>query len=360
MNYSKDSSPRNRILMAMSGGVDSSVAAAKLVEDGYDVIGVMLGLWSDTTTENLCCTQDARVMAEQISKSLAIPFHYIDVENKFHNDVVQYFVNSYMNGETPNPCVICNRQFRWHELMEVADDFGATSIATGHFARVKKNNFGVVDLLKGIDHTKDQSYVLHGLTQAELIRTYFPLGKLTKKEVRKYASDHSLPVADRPDSQDLCFVGDEGYKDFLMRNAPEVLDPGPIITRNNEKIGEHKGLAFYTIGQRKGLGISGPRPYYVVEKVMNDNMLIVGELEELGGDELEAVHVNWISGIALKNQFRASVKVRYRSKEVFGIITPIKGNRIHIKFETPIRDITPGQFAVIYDGDICLGGGKIL
>jgi tRNA-specific 2-thiouridylase len=299
-------------------------------------------------------------MAEQISKSLDIPFHYIDVENKFHNEVVHYFVSSYKNGETPNPCVICNRKFRWNVLIEVANNFGATSIATGHYARVQKNNFGVMDLIKGIDHKKDQSYVLHGLTQTELKRTFFPLGMMTKKEVRKYASDHSLPVADRPDSQDLCFVGNEGYKDFLVRNAPEVVDPGPIITRNKEKIGEHKGLAFYTIGQRKGVGISGPRPYFVLEKEVNEKSLVVGELEELGGNELGAVQVNWISGITPKNQFRASVKVRYKSKEVFGIITPIKRNRINIKFETPIRDITPGQFAVIYDGDICLGGGKIV
>lgn len=355
----KDREPL-RVIVAMSGGVDSSVAAAMLVEAGFEVVGVMLGLWSDPSSENLCCTPDSRTIAKQIANIYGFPFHYVDAMDRFRNKVVADFINSYKKGNTPNPCIVCNRQIRWKILNNIADDFGASFIATGHYARIQLGDSGKVELLKGLDPSKDQSYVLHGLTQEQLRKTRFPIGSFSKQNIRKYAAEHNLPVADRPDSQDLCFVGNEGYRDFLIRHAPEVVDPGPIVTKNGRQIGVHSGLAFYTIGQRKGLGVAASRPFYVIEKDIIHNTLIVGNLEELGQDELTAAEVNWISGSLPTNPFKASVKIRYKSQEVNALIAPSKNYRVQIKFETPLRDITPGQSAVIYDGVVCLGGGIII
>jgi tRNA-specific 2-thiouridylase len=348
-----------RIVVAMSGGVDSSVAAGMLVADGHEVTAAMMRLWSDPSVENLCCTPDSQEIARSVATQLDIPFHIIDAVSIFRKNVVRYFIDCYKQGRTPNPCVVCNRQVRWELLLAEAKAIGANFIATGHYARIKVNDNGRSLLLRGVDKNKDQSYVLHGLTQDQLSRTILPLGNYTKQEIRQVARRFNLPVAERPDSQDLCFVGTDGYRDFLIRHAPEVIFPGPIVNRGGKVLGQHRGLAFYTIGQRKGLGIAGPQPYYVIGKDLPHNALVIGTSQEQGEDQLTAEQVNWISGETPLQPFRARIKIRYKALDTWGLITPIDNINVHIKFDKSLKDITPGQAAVFYLGEICLGGGII-
>lgn len=350
-----------KVVVAMSGGVDSSVTAALLKSHGYEVIGMMLRLWSEPGAEayNRCCTPDDMALARRIAAQIEIPFYAIDAKDVFRDTVVDYFINGYAQGTTPNPCLVCNRQIRWEFLLSRALALGADYLATGHYARLNTLDNGQVELLRSVDANKDQSYVLHVLNQEKLIHAMFPLGAYTKPQVREMAHDFDLPVAERSDSQDLCFLGNSDYRDFLRRNAPEAVNPGPIVSRDGEQIGEHQGLAFYTIGQRKGLGISAPQPLYVLEKSGKENALVVGPLEQLGHDELRTGPVNWISGQAPQNPIRASVKIRYKARETKGLITPKEDGSVHIQFLDPLRDITPGQAAVFYDGEVCLGGGII-
>ncbi len=349
-----------RIAIAMSGGVDSSVAAALLLRQGCEVIGMMLRLWSEPGTKgNLCCTPDAMELAQRVAAQLDIPFYAVDARDAFYETVVQGFISGYAHGVTPNPCLLCNRHIRWGFLLERALTLGADFMATGHYARRRETGDGRLELLRAADPHKDQSYVLHILDQTQLSHSLFPLGEYTKPQVREMARDFGLPVAERPDSQDLCFVGDGDYHDFLRRHAPHTVNPGTILTRDGRELGQHQGLAFYTIGQRKGLGIASPCPLYVLEKDIVRNILIVGRKEEMGNDELTAGEVNWISGEPPTEPIRVQVKIRYKSREAWGRVTPLAGGRAHIKFEEPLLDITPGQAAVFYEGEVCLGGGII-
>jgi len=345
----------------MSGGVDSSVTAALLKEQGYEVIGMMMRLWSEPgkESENRCCTLDDMGTARSIAAQLDIPFYSIDAKEAFRSTVVQYFIDGYAHGLTPNPCLVCNRKIRWEFLLKRALALGADFMATGHYARLKRNEQGVIQLLKGIDDDKDQSYVLHVLNQEKLAHALFPLGAYTKQQVREMALRFNLPVASRTDSQDLCFLGNGSYQDFLKRNIPSVVKPGVIIALDGGILGQHQGLAFYTIGQRRGLGITSTQPLYVIEKDISNNALVIGPKEELGKSELTAHHVNWIAGQAPKKPIRTFIKIRYKARGAWGTVTPLEGLHIHILFEESLRDITPGQAAVIFDGEICLGGGII-
>ena len=282
----------------MSGGVDSSVAAALLREQGYDVIGMMLRLWSEPGKEesNRCCTPDSMAQARRVAAKLDIPFYVVDAKDVFHDTVVQYFLDGYARGETPNPCLICNRQIRWTFLLDHALALGADYMATGHYVRIRRDETGKSDLLRAVDHSKDQSYVLHVLTQEKLKHALFPIGDYPKPEIRAIAEKHGLPTASRKDSQDLCFLAGEDYRNFLQRNAAEMLKPGVILTRDGKSVGEHTGLANYTIGQRKGLGLASPVPLYVLGKNAASNTLIVGTQQELGSHVLTARDVNWVSG----------------------------------------------------------------
>ncbi len=352
-----------KVAVAMSGGVDSSVAAAMLRQQGYDVIGMMLRLWSQPGMEdsNRCCTPDAMAQARRVAASLDIPFYVIDAKNVFREEVVSYFLEGYARGETPNPCLACNRHVRWDFLLEHALAMGAEYMATGHYARRQTTDGGRHTLLRAIDLTKDQSYVLHVLSQKQLARALFPVGEYPKLEIREMAKTLNLSVASRPDSQDLCFLAGEDYRTFLQEYLPQAPLTGEILTRDGRTLGRHSGLPFYTIGQRKGLGVASPQPLYVLEKDVASNTLIVGAAQEMGSRELVAEPVNWTAGIVPQGPFHASVKIRYSTQAVEGLVTPLEnGRRACVRFDTPLRDITPGQAAVFYQGDMVVGGGLIV
>jgi tRNA-uridine 2-sulfurtransferase len=352
-----------RVVVAMSGGVDSSVAAALLVEQGYDVVGMMLRLWSEETvaggTHNRCCTPDQMNDARRIANKLGIPFYAIDAKEVFYNNVVEYFLSQHRQVLTPNPCLECNRHIRFTYLLNNALVLDAQYLATGHYARVEVIPGGEYQLKMGVDTNKDQSYVLSVLTQDKLKHTLFPVGKYTKTEVRELAARFGLPTASKQDSQDLCFLGDGDYRRFLAEHAPESMQPGPIQLKTGEVIGQHDGLANYTIGQRRSLKVSYSHPLYVLAMNTAENTLVVGKYDELGESQLSASRVTWVSDQIPSAPFRAQVKIRYRSKPAKAVIEPIGNDRLIAKFDTPQFGVSPGQGAVLYDDDTCLGGGII-
>lgn len=354
-------STQKSVVIAMSGGVDSSVAAKLLVDQGYQVTGVMLRLWKEPGKQstNRCCTPEAISLARRVSALIDIPFYVIDAQKIFYNTVVKYFFEGYAQGITPNPCLICNRYVRWQFLFEYAHALEADFLATGHYARLHHDETGSIQLLRGVDREKDQSYVLHMVTQKQLAGTILPLGGYTKSQVRELARMYQLPVADRHDSQDLCFISVGDYRKFLKSYNPQLIKPGPIVNTHGETMGKHQGLAFYTIGQRKGLGISYQLPLYVIEKDIKNNSLIVGKLEESGRSNLYAHDVNWISGITPSKPFAAQVNIRYRSHDVNALVIPLEDRHVQVSFDDPVRAITPGQAVVFYIQDQCLGGGII-
>jgi tRNA-specific 2-thiouridylase len=347
----------------MSGGVDSSVAAALLVEQGYDVVGMMMRLWSEETVaggaHNRCCTPDQMADARRIAARLGIPFYVLDTKEVFRNTIVEFFIDQHRQGVTPNPCLECNRHIRFNFLQQNALALDADYLATGHYARVAKGEDGRYVLKKGIDDHKDQSYVLSVLGQEQLAHALFPVGEYAKPDVRKIAERFGLPTASKKDSQDLCFIGDNNYRRFLTDYAPDVMVPGPIVRQNGEVLGQHNGLVNYTIGQRKGLGVTSPEPLYVVGINPHRNAVIVGTLDELGQSSLTAKRVNWVSGETPSAPFAAQVKIRYKAKPVNAWVEPLPDARMAVRFDEPLRDITPGQGAIVYDGDVVLGGGVI-
>lgn len=353
-----------KIAVAMSGGVDSSVAAALLVEQGYDVFGIMLRLWSEpgtfrTERDNRCCTRDQMMDAHIVARKLGIPFEVIDAREVFKTEVVDRFIESYSAGDTPNPCLTCNRHIRFTYLLDNALTRGATHLATGHYARIMQAPDGRYELWRGTDVAKDQSYVLSVLNQDQLKHALFPLGQHTKPEVRKLAEKFDMSVASKAESQDLCFVADGDYRRFMQTMAGDAIKSGPIQLRTGTTIGTHTGLPNYTIGQRKGLGIAWAEPLYVVSKDSQSNTLIVGTRSELGRDFLSAIHVHWIDGFAPSTDFRGLIKTRYKSAFVPATITPVGKDKANVLLDDPVLDITPGQGAIFYDGDRVLGGGVI-
>ncbi len=358
------------VVVAMSGGVDSSVAAALLVERGYNCIGVMMRLWAETGegegSTNKCCSLESVHDARRVADELGIPFYLINVEQPFKAAVVDFFIDGYSHGVTPNPCIECNRHIRFDYLLNYARRLGADYLATGHYARLRRGADGTVHLLKGVDEAKDQSYVLSVLGQAELNDVLFPVGDFPKAEVRRMAAERGLPIASKHDSMDLCFVFDDDYRRFLRNWAAEAMRPGPIVDRSGRVYGEHAGLPGYTIGQRKGLGISGAaEPLFVLELDYRHNTLVVGTAAELGRVSLMAERVNWTLDEAPPTGSRVQCKIRYKAQAVDCTIFPRDGGfpqdgtHVEVRFDEPLRDITPGQGAVFYDGDLCLGGGII-
>lgn len=348
---------RRKVIVGMSGGVDSSVAAALLVEQGCDVIGMMLNLWTYESgkCENKCCAPDAVAQAQNVAAKLKIPFYVLDAKKDFYDIVVQAFLQGCAAGITPNPCWICNARLRWDALLARADLIGADAIATGHYARIFTDESGMVHLLKGADASKDQSYMLSGLTQAHLKRTIFPLGEMTKVQVRQKAHELGLPVAEREESQDLCFLGDEKHAEFLKKYAPETVQPGRIVDTSGREIGRHQGLAFYTIGQRKGIRIAAPEPYYVIAKDVARNLLVVDTVAHLAVRSFHVTGLQRIVPAKANAAFRADVKIRYKAEAVPALAEQVDATHWKVTSETPLRGVTPGQMAVFYDGEEVIG-----
>ncbi|MCB0211143.1 MAG: tRNA 2-thiouridine(34) synthase MnmA [Anaerolineae bacterium] len=352
-------SSAKRVIVAMSGGVDSSVAAALLVEQGYEVIGLMLRLWSEQGGgANRCCTPDAVNDARRVANALGIPFYVRDYKEVFKSTVVDFFIDGYARGVTPNPCIVCNRDIRFDRLLKEAMSLGGDYLATGHYARVRQAEDGSYQLLRGLDPGKDQSYMLYTMTQERLAHLLFPVGEHHKSVIRQIAKDKNLPVFNRPDSQDLCFLGPGDYRSFLYRNAPDVVQSGPILDTAGKQVGEHQGLAFYTIGQRRGLGLSAPQPMYVIEKNTHTNSLIVGSKEDLGQTSLTAHEVSYV-GQPPAEPIAIKAKIRYKSREMDSKLIPLADGRAELVFDMPLSGITPGQAVVFYQGNVALGGGTI-
>jgi len=358
---------RTRVAVAMSGGVDSAVAALLLVQQGYDVLGLMMRLWAEednaytdgkeSPRANRCCPPQGVEDARRVAQLLDIPFYLLNYEREFKAAVVDPFVAEYAAGRTPNPCLACNRHIKFGRLLERARSLGADFLATGHYARIVQSE-GRYCLLKGADRRKDQSYVLYMLGQRELGQLLFPLGELTKDEVRARAAQAGLPVGEKPESQEICFVGDEGYHSFLSRQAPETVRPGPIVDTAGRVLGQHKGLAFYTVGQRHGLGLATGEPLYVLQLDPARHALVVGPEEALGQRELIAGQVSFVAG-QVPAISRVTAKVRYKAPEAPGTLLPLEDGRVRFAFDQPQRAITPGQAVVFYQGEEVLGGGII-
>lgn len=351
------------VVVAMSGGVDSSVAAALLVEAGYRCIGVMMRLWAETGegegSSNKCCSLESVNDARLVADKLGIPFYLINVEQPFKRQVVDFYIDAHRSGVTPNPCMECNRHIRFDYLLNYARRLGADYLATGHYARLRRSEQGHVELLQGVDEAKDQSYVLSVLTQDELEDVLFPVGAFSKPTIRAFAAERGLPTASKHDSMDLCFVFDDDYRRFLRDWAQDAMKPGPILDRSGREWGRHAGLPSYTIGQRKGLGISGmAEPLFVLELDHARNALIVGTAQELGRQIFAVRRVSWVNG-APNTPLRAGVRIRYKARAASCTITPQTNGDVCVELDEPLRDISPGQSAVFYDGDVVLGSGII-
>jgi tRNA-specific 2-thiouridylase len=350
------------VAVAMSGGVDSSVAAALCVAAGHQVVGIMLRLWAEpgATAANKCCTRGAIEDARAVAAILDIPFSVLDMADLFKQTVVDGFLAATRAGDTPNPCFTCNRQVRFGHLLAQARALGADLLATGHYARIRAQPDGTLALLRGVDPSKDQSYVLHRLSQAQLAQARFPVGDLSKAEVRRLAEHFGLPVARRADSVDLCWVGEGGVRGFLERQLPPgAATPGPIVDPQGNPLGQHAGLAYYTLGQRRGLGLTAPEPCYVIGFDRAANTLVVGPAAALyvGAVRVRALH--WVRGAAPAGSFRAGAQVRYRAPEAAATVTLRPDAAALVDFDQPQRAPTPGQGLVLYAGDEVLGGGLI-
>ncbi len=366
-----------RVVVGMSGGVDSSVAAALLKEQGYDVVGIMLRLWSEPAmvdddgvelvAENTCCSLESVGDARRVAARLDIPFYIVNVEQPFRETIVDYFYDEYLAGRTPNPCLRCNRYIRFTLLLERALALGAEYLATGHYVRLDDDPVtGRRRLRQASDLTKDQSYVLHVLSQQQLRHALFPLGGYTKAEVRAMAAARGLEVAAKAESQEICFVAANDYRGFMRRYADATgraaPEPGAILDESGWRLGQHQGLAHYTVGQRKGLGISAREPLHVLRLDAGRNAVIVGPAQALERSTFTVRATTWTSGEAPGEAFAARIKVRYKASLAAGVVTPLADSRAAITLHEPQRAITPGQAAVFYggpEGDEVLGGGLI-
>lgn len=352
-----------RVVVAMSGGVDSSVAAALLVQQGYDVVGMMMRLWSESIetnspVANRCCTPDQMADARRVAEHLNIPFYVLDAQAQFRETIVQHYIDEHEAGRTPNPCIACNRQIRFSYLLGHARALGAQFLATGHYARIRQDN-GSYELVQGADPQKDQSYVLYVLNQEKLAQVLFPVGEYEKGHVRELAEEFGLPVASKHDSQDLCFLVDGNNKGFLQRHSENGFVPGPIVNQAGEELGHHDGLPSYTIGQRKGLGLSSQKPLYVLHKDTTNNAVVVGPRQALEKTSFRVRDLNWISGTPVSASRQVAVKIRYKAAPVAGHVIHLHGGEAIVELEIPVSGVTPGQGAVFYDGNLCLGGGII-
>ncbi len=372
-----------KIMVAMSGGVDSSLVAALLHEAGHAVTGVTMHLWDgddERLAESLCCAQEMTESARRVCAQLDIPYYVFNYQQEFRRHVIDYFLKEYAQGYTPNPCLACNRDIKFRALLTRADALGFDYVATGHYARIRRvdqrrktNDEDGIDqtpssfvlrpssfeLLRAPDSDKDQSYMLHMLQQADLARLMFPIGEYSKPEVRAMASERGLSSADRPESQDICFVPGGDYRNLLREERADSLRPGPIVDLAGRELGRHQGLPLYTIGQRRGLGIAAKQPLYVTALDAARNAVVVGPQAALDRRGLDATQVTFVSAEWPDAPFDCQAQIRSHAAPVVAHVTPEAPGRIHVEFARPQRAVSPGQAVVLYNGDVVLGGGRI-
>lgn len=345
-------------MIAMSGGVDSSVAAYLAAQMGYDCMGMTMRLYNHEYSVNYTPSRDAED-ARRVAEQLGMPFEVFEYTDEFRKCVIDTFVQSYEDGETPNPCVECNKRLKFGKIFDAMDELGYDYIVTGHYAQIEEKD-GRFLLKKGLDHSKDQSYVLYGLTQKQLSRTLFPLGGMSKERTRELAEAQGFLTAHKKDSQDICFVPDGDYVGFIERYTGKVFPTGQFVDTDGNVLGEHKGLVRYTIGQRKGLGLALPCPMYVKEKDTEHNTVILSTNEQLFTSSLDAKDFNWLAYDCPDTPVHCNARVRYKHTEQPALVTPTGPDTVHIEFETPVRAICKGQAVVLYDGDYVIGGGTII
>lgn len=355
---------KTRVVVGMSGGVDSSVTALILKEQGYDVVGIFMKNWDDTDENGVCtATEDYKDVAK-VAAQVGIPYYSVNFQKEYWDRVFEYFLAEYRAGRTPNPDVMCNKEIKFKAFLDYAIELGADYVATGHYARVARDEDGTVRMLRGVDNNKDQTYFLSQLSQEKLSKTMFPLGGMEKPEVRAIAERAGLATAKKKDSTGVCFIGERNFKQFLSNYLPA--QKGNMVTLDGEVKGQHDGLMYYTIGQRQGLGIGGggktDEPWFVVGKDLTTNTLYVGQgfhNEALYATSLDASEIHFTKNTAMPKEFKCTAKFRYRQADVGVTVRLLAGNRAEVIFDEKVRAITPGQAVVFYDGDECLGGGLI-
>lgn len=354
-----------RVVAAMSGGVDSAVTAALLVREGYDVIGITMQLWPEDLpfgehSESGCCSLTAVEDARRTANRLGIPYYVVNFQEPFEDTVIEAFADEYLRGETPNPCLMCNQSVKFGMLLQKALELDADYVATGHYARVgfdpERNRYVV---RKSADADKDQTYTFYGQTQDQLARTLTPCGDYTKEEIRDMAREWKLGVAAKPDSQEICFIPDNDYRRFLRDYRPDAHVPGPIVDKRGNQLGSHEGIAFYTVGQRKGLQLNVPERMYVIEIDADNNTIVVGDEHDVLGTKLAVRDVNWVSEPGLGEPMSVQAKIRYNSQPADAVIERGRDGEVITRLLEPQRAISPGQAVVWYDGDVLVGGGTI-
>ena len=355
---------KKSVLVAMSGGVDSSVAAALLIEQGYEVTGVTMKLWQDEedrkVTEGGCCSLEAVEDARRVADILSIPYYVVNFSREFKNSVIDYFIDEYSKGYTPNPCIACNREIKFDLLLKKAVAMGIDYIATGHYAQIEYDQKVGRWLLKRSETSlKDQTYALYNMSQYQLEHTLFPIGAYPQKDkIREIAAGLGLRVANKPDSQEICFVDDD-YGEYIENKRPGISKPGNLVDMSGNVLGKHKGIIHYTVGQRKGLGIALGKPAYVVEVRSKTNEVVIGDQEDIFSNELIARDINLIAIESIKSEMKVKAKIRYSAKEAEAYVRRLEGNKVLIKFEQKQRAITPGQAVVFYNANTVVGGGII-
>ena len=356
---------KGRVVVGMSGGVDSSVAAYLLKEEGYDVIGVTMQIWQDEDNAAVeenggCCGLSAVDDARRVAQTLEIPYYVMNFKQEFKENVMDYFVREYTLGRTPNPCIACNRYVKWESILKRSMDIGADYIATGHYARVEQLPNGRYALRNSATVQKDQTYALYNLTQEQLSRTLMPVGAYTKDEIREIAEKIMLPVAHKPDSQEICFVPDGDYAHFIEENTDCVIRPGNFVDLEGNVLGTHKGITHYTVGQRKGLNLSMGHPVFVLEIRPDTNEVVIGDNEEVFAQELTCDRLNYMSRENFEDGMRVLAKIRYNHRGSICRLYHDGTDKVRCAFEEPQRAVTPGQAVVFYEGEYVLGGGTII
>lgn len=354
-----------KVVVGMSGGVDSSVAAYLLKQQGYDVVGVTMQIWQEEEPEKQeenggCCGLSAVDDARRVAWNLEIPYYVMNFRQEFKDNVINYFIDEYIHGRTPNPCIACNRYVKWESLLKRSMDIGADYIATGHYAQIDLLPNGRYALKKSVTAAKDQTYALYNLTQHQLSHTLMPVGRYSKDQIRDIAAEIGIPVANKPDSQEICFIPDHDYAKFIRENSDAELPEGNFVDMEGNVLGRHEGITHYTVGQRKGLNLSMGRPVFVVEIRPEANEVVIGDSQDVFSDKLTCDRLNWMAIDGLHGEpMKVTAKIRYSHKGAPCIIEEIGPDLVEVRFEEPQRAITPGQAVVFYDGDYVVGGGVI-